>query len=374
MSGINNILQKLNEIAHNPKAQMERYIADGRKIVGCLPYFCPEELVHAGGMTPFGLWGAEVRVSEAKKYWPAFICSILQTTLELGMRGEYDGLEAVMIPILCDSLKGMTDNWRFGVRNVPVIPVAHAQNRKTPAGVDFTASQYRKIRSRLEELSGNGISDGDIAGSVAVFNDRRAVMRRFQKAAGQHPGLVKPSLRNAVFKAGYFMDVGEHTEIVYELNRLLEQSPAAAWSDPKIVTSGIIADHSDLLKIMDDCGIAVVDDEVTHESLRYRTDVPVTSDPTVGLARQIGNVEGCPVLFDPGKNRGAMLVELAKKSGADGVLLVQTKFCDPEEYDYVPIKAMLDRAGIRNLQVEVDQQTRSLEQARTAIETFCETL
>jgi benzoyl-CoA reductase/2-hydroxyglutaryl-CoA dehydratase subunit BcrC/BadD/HgdB len=80
------------------------------------------------------------------------------------------------------------------------------------------------------------------------------------------------------------------------------------------------------------------------------------------------------MLFDPEKYRGTMLMELVKDSGADGVLFTQTKFCDPEEYDYVPLKRMLDATGIPSLQVETDQQTANYEQARTAIETFCELL
>jgi benzoyl-CoA reductase/2-hydroxyglutaryl-CoA dehydratase subunit BcrC/BadD/HgdB len=197
-------------------------------------------------------------------------------------------------------------------------------------------------------------------------------MRRFTEVSGRHPGLLTPSARNAVFKSSYFLDVREHEEKVRELTDLIEKTPAGSFSGPRLVTSGIIADAPGLLKILDDCGAAVVDDEVTHESLRFRADVPVTGDPIVGLAQQLGEIEGCPVLYDPGKYRGTMLIELVRKSGADGVLFVQTKFCDPEEYDYVPLKRMLDKEGIRHLQVETDMQTSNYEQARTAIETFCE--
>jgi benzoyl-CoA reductase/2-hydroxyglutaryl-CoA dehydratase subunit BcrC/BadD/HgdB len=49
--------------------------------------------------------GREIQISESKRYFPAFICSLLQTTLELGIRGDLDDLAAVMIPTLCDSLK-----------------------------------------------------------------------------------------------------------------------------------------------------------------------------------------------------------------------------------------------------------------------------
>ncbi len=368
------ILAGLRDISNNPKKQLEQFISEGKKVIGCMPCFCPEELVYAAGMVPFGLWGAEMQAPEAKRYWPAFICSILQTTLELGIRGAYDGLAAVMIPIVCDSLKGMDGNWRYAVPNVPVIPVAHAQNRKTSAGVEFTASQYRKIRARLEELAGSVITDAAIANAVGIFNERRAAMRRFAEAACRRPGLLKPSDRNAVYKSGYFMDVKAHLALVKELADLIEAQTPPAFNGPKVVTSGVIADSSALLQILDACGVAVVRDAVTHESIRYNTDVPETDDPVVGMARQIGEIEGCPMLFDPQKYRGTMLIELVKDSGADGVLFTQTKFCDPEEYDYVPLKRMLDAAGIPSLQVESDQQTVNYEQARTAIETFCDIL
>lgn len=374
MNNIDDILFEFKAIAANPKSQFEKYLAEGRKIVGCLPYFCPEELVYAAGILPFGLWGAETKTTESGRYLPAFICSILHTTLELGLRGAYEGLLAVMIPILCDSLKGMDANWRYGVKTIPVIPVAHAQNRRTPAGVEFTASQYRRIKKQLAELAGRTVTDGDVADAVAVYNARRAVMRRFIDLSASHPGLVTPSQRNAVFKSAYFMDAREHTEKVEALNAELERLPESSWRGATVVTSGIIADSTGFLDILESCGIAVVDDEVTHESLPYRTDVPVTGDPVVGLAEYIGNIEGCPVLFDPGKRRGTLLVELAKRRHADGVLLVQTKFCDPEEFDYVPIKRMLDAAGIPSLQVEIDQQTPVSGQMRTSIETFCDIL
>ena len=288
-------------------------------------------------------------------------------------------MTAVMVPALCDGLKGMEANWRYGMsgrgeKAIPVITVAHAQNRKTEAGIEFTASQYRKIRARLEALSGAPVTDAAIAGAVGVYNERRAAMRRFTRAALEHPGLVKPSLRNAVFKSSYFMEVKAHAALVLELTELLECEPKAAFEGPRLVTTGIAADNSGLLKILDDSGVAVVDDEVTHESLRFRTDVPVTEDPIVGLARQIGDIEGCSVLFDPGKRRGTMLAELVQNSGADGVLMILTKFCDPEEYDAVPIRRMLDQAGIPCLQVEIDQQSPNNEQARTALEAFCEAI
>ena len=100
----------------------------------------------------------------------------------------------------------------------------------------------------------------------------------------------------------------------------------------------------------------------------------MTDDPVLGMAKRFETIEGCSVLFDPGKQRGNELVELAKAAKADGILWVMTKFCDPEEYDYVPVKRKIDAAGIPLLTVEVDQQMVNYEQARSAVEAFAEML
>lgn len=367
-------LEILKEIAASPKAQYEKALAQGKKIVGVMPYFCPEELVYAAGMLPFGLWGAEMQANESKRYFPAFICSILHTTLEMGLRGELDGLSAIMIPISCDSLKGMGANWQYGVKTVPVINVAYAQNRKIAAGVEFTLSQLRKIKAQLEDICGQEISDGAIAEAVAVYNENRAALADFAAAAGEHPELMGAAERSAVIKAGYFMDRREHTAAVKAITKSLRAAPAAKWNGLRVVTTGIIADSPELLKIFDQYGVAIVADQIAHESVNSRCLTPVTGEPMLGIAQRYGNIEGCSVLYDPGKQRGKELVELAKTNKADGIIWVIPKFCDPEEYDYVPVKRMVDASGIPLLAIEADQQMGNYEQARSAVQSFVEML
>jgi bcr-type benzoyl-CoA reductase subunit C len=372
MSILDRMFTFFADICENPGEQLKKTLASGRKAVGVMPYFCPEELVYAAGMLPFGLWGCETQVSESKRYFPAFICSILHTTLEMGIKGRLSGLSAVMVPICCDSLKCMGANWEYGVPDIPVINVAYAENRKIPAGVEFTVSQFQKIRRQLAELTGRDISDRDIAEAIAVYNENRVSLLAFTAAASRHPETVSPAARCAVIKAGYFMDRREHTGYVRKLTAELDALPEKPWDGCRVVTTGIIADSPALLKILAENKIAVADDQIASESVSIRSCTPVTEDPVVGMAQRLGRLEGCSVLFDPGKNRGKELVELAKASGADGIIWVMTKFCDPEEYDYVPVKRMIDRAGIPLLTLETDQQMTDYGQARSAVEAFRE--
>jgi len=368
------VLVEFRSIAENPGRQFNKLLADGRKVVGCMPYFCPEELVCAAGMTPFGVWGADIEVMESKRWFPAFICSILHTALELGIRGAYDGMTAVMIPKLCDSLKCTGANWELAVPGIPVINLTHAQNRKISAGVEFTASQYRIIISDLARLGGKNASDTDISDAIELINKRRRELRLFSLLASRHPEAVSPRARNDVIKSSYFMEAGPYISMLEELNGILKELPESNWDGIRVVTTGILADSPELLGILEDNRIAVAGDQVLHESVSFNFDVSVVGDPVVNLAERMAGVKGTSVLYDPGKLRVKGLLELVRNVRADGVIFILTKFCDPEEYDYVPVKKHLGDNGVPCLLVEVDRQSSGLEQARSAIEAFTEML
>ena len=89
-----------------------------------------------------GAWGADVELNESKEYFPAFLCSIAQSIVQLGMTGAYEGVSALMVPHLCDTLKCVGQNWKVAVKDIPFIPVAYPQNRKAQFGINYTRQMY----------------------------------------------------------------------------------------------------------------------------------------------------------------------------------------------------------------------------------------
>jgi benzoyl-CoA reductase/2-hydroxyglutaryl-CoA dehydratase subunit BcrC/BadD/HgdB len=370
MERIDEILSELKSVADRPAAALEKLIKAGRKAVGCMPMYCPEELIYAAGMLPFAVWGADLAVTEAARYFPSFICSIMQTSLELGLSGKLDGLSGMIIPALCDSMKCMGQNWKAGVKTVPYIPLFHPQNRGTKAGIDFLVSEYRKVLGQLEEIAGHSASDEDIERAISIYNAQRLAMRRFGAVSARYPQIITPLRRCAVIKSAGFLDAALHTAIVSELCYELEKLPEQPWTGKKIVTTGILADVPAILSILEDNQIAIAADEVAAESRRFRTLTPDGGPALERLARRIALHEGCSVLFDPYKKRGGMILDMVRESSADGVIVLMTKFCDPEEFDYAIMKKQFETAGVPHIAIEVDRQTHMYEQARTAIETF----
>lgn len=161
----------------------------------------------------------------------------------------------------------------------------------------------------------------------------------------------------------------EHTELVETLIAKLEAQPAAAEKLP-IVISGILTDAPALNAIIDEMGMHIVADDVAAQSRQYRTDVPAGDDALQALADKFAAMDNCSVLYNQDKPRVKWIVDTAKERGAKGVLVVLTKFCDPEEFDYVMIKKACEAAGIPLTLVEVDRQMVQFEQVRTNLETF----
>ena len=337
---MNDILNKLHEVAASPRAQMDGYLAQGKKIVLCAPVYTPEELIHAMGFVPMGAWGGDVALNRAKEYCPAFLCAIVQSLLELGINGAYEGASAIVIPSLCDTLKTVGENWKYAVPSIPFIPMTYPQNRKPAYGVAYTK----------------------------VYNRHNAAMRKIDELLAGHPEITAAQ-RSDIFKSAFFMTKEEHTDLVEALIEKLEAQTPAAEKLPVLI-SGILTDAPALNAILDEMGLHIVADDVAAQSRQYRTDAPERDDALNALAEKFAAMGNCSVLYDQEKNRVKWIVDTAKARSAKGVLVVLTKFCDPEEFDYVMIKKACEAADLPLTLVEVDRQMVRFEQVRTNLETF----
>ena len=76
MAEIKELLEQFKYYAENPRKQLDKYLAEGKKAVGIFPYYAPEEIVYAGGMVPFGVWGGQGPIEKAKDYFPYFLLLI----------------------------------------------------------------------------------------------------------------------------------------------------------------------------------------------------------------------------------------------------------------------------------------------------------
>ena len=368
-------LERLQRACANPREQLDRYLEQGKQVVGCFAPYAPEELVHAAGLIPMGMWGGRTELKLAKSYLPAFACPIMQANMELGLKGAYQGISAVIIPTMCDTLRCMTQNWRFGMKDIPMIPSVYPQNRTSPASVDYLISEFETVLTILYTITGNMVSEKSMEEAIAVYNQHNATMREFDTAANDHLDVITPKVRHVVHKSAFFFEKGEHTALVQEIIAGLKELPAHHWTGNKIILAGILCEPEEVLDILEENQLAVVADDLAQESRQYRTDTPEKGGGALKrLALQWNARYGCSLIHELGKPRGKMLAKMCQETGAQGVISCMMKFCDPEEYDEPYLEADLRKAGIHVMNIDIDPLNHSYEQVRTRVQSFCEML
>ncbi len=373
MSNINEIIKKLENTALNPaKAVSESCRVTGKEAIGCFPIYTPEEIIYAAGYLPVGMWGGKTEFKESEAYFQGFCCSIIKTNLELGMRGAYNSLKAVIIPGLCDTLKCTIENWKCAVPQIPMIGLIYPQNRWTSGAEEYLIQEYKRVRSELEKITGVLIPEVKIQQAFDLYEEYRAVMREFTDLAAKYPRTVDARKRHLIIKAGYFMDKAVYMEeiraLIAELKKLSEEKA----EEFKVITTGLVGEPVEVLDIFVENGIAVAADDIAQESRQFRTAARSEGSVWQKMAGRILDQRGCTFLAEQKKSRGQMLIDMVKKTEAKAVIVLMMKFCDPEEFDYPVYKKQLEEAGIPMLYLEIDQQMDSFEQIRTRIQSFAE--
>lgn len=366
------LIKQLIDISTSPKKAMEEASQKtGKSLVGWVEPYAPEEIIYAAGCIPVGLWGGQVELKKVRAYLPLFACSIMQSVMELGLDGTYDNLKAVIVSSPCDTLKCIGQIWKG---SAPCIHFAHPMNRKLECANTFLVSEYNMIRQKLEKILNVKISDEAIAKSIIVYNEYRSTMRTFVKVAAKYPNIITPKVRHSIIKAGMFIDKADYTVLMKQLTNELRKQSIAEFNGKKVVLTGITFEPNEILDILEFYNLAVVADDLAQESRQFRTDVPYYGGVMESLAKMWQNHDGCSLAFDPFKNRIQMLVEMVKSTGADGLILGQMKFCDPEEYDVPILMKACEKVGIPLLVIEIDQQSIAFEQIKTRIQGFMELL
>ena len=138
MTDIKELLKEFKHIAENGREQIDKYLAEGKKVVGVFPYYAPEEIIYAGGLVPYGVWGGQGPIDKAKEYFPTFYYSLALRCLEMGLDGSLDGLSASMVTTLDDTLRPFSQNYKVSVgRKIPMVFLNHAQHRKEEFGKNY---------------------------------------------------------------------------------------------------------------------------------------------------------------------------------------------------------------------------------------------
>ncbi|MDO5041567.1 MAG: 2-hydroxyacyl-CoA dehydratase family protein [Peptoniphilus sp.] len=370
MRTINDIYKKFESVSLNTLEYAKKLKQENKKLVGCVLEFYPEELIHSLGFEPIPLWGSKNKISDARTYLPSFYCYPLQSVLQSAIDKELDIFDAVLVPVLCDSLKAFGQNLKVVLKDRS-IPFVYPQNKSTDHSLNFLKAEYLQIIEKLEALTGSKFDEAKLAESMKLYNKRNSLIREF-KAISMHKESISPKLRSVIMRAGTVLNVEEYNEDMEFIIETLKQEEDVTLKN-RVVLCGIQCSDEKFLDLLEENGISVVEDNLLSESEQYSIDGLIDEgDLLAGLCQRWEKLSSTSLSYSTKKERFDHIKDLVNRSDAQGVIIIETKFCDPEYYDYPLLKKYLDDNSIKSLFVEIDNFTKG--NVSVKIETFLDIL
>lgn len=383
LATVDSTVERCTEIIHDlsfPEVRRWKDEHPGGKAVAHFPVYAPIELIHACGILPVALNGAGDRldIQHADARFGSFICSIVKTTLEMGMTDHLAVIDGMLFSSICDSARNLCYVLK---RNYPhmYLDFMHLPHNPMPGSgvVEFLAAEYRRIQAELEKLSGKKATDEDLRKSIALYNENRSLLRDLYALRAEKPEVLRTSELYALMRAGNFMPVETHNLWLVEALGELRGRTGKPRDSIRVVIEGSFCEQPplDLIRIIEDAGCYIVDDDFILGRRWFTEDVPETGDPLTALADSYVNRSVySSVRHDARKPRQKELVKKVRARDARAVVMLIAKFCEPALFDYVLFKRELEAQEIPHLLLEFEEKAFTFERLRTEVETFVESL
>jgi len=370
-------MQTFIDIRNDPYDWVNKWKGDNKdkKVVAIGVYHFPEEIVHAAGILPFGLQeGSETIVDGYNYIYPAY-CGYTRSLIDMGPRGTLRVFDAVLISDICIQLV-KADQTLF--RNFPSLHPVLIQpsldltkDRNKPDLIE----EYKRLKEIVEDIAGHKIDDAALKNSFKVYNKNRALLRKIHKMRSKNPSLIRARDMQAVVMSAMVMPKEENNNMLEEFIAELENKKTAARKGIPVFLSGHLchAPKIEILDMIEEMGGIVVDDDLHTGYRYYAKDVSLDGDPIEALADRFRIIDPpCPSRIHPDNNWDQFLLKKAKEAGVKGVIILQPKFCEHQNFAYIYQKRTLAEGGMDHILIESEHEMISLEKIRTQMQAFVE--
>lgn len=351
-----------------------------RRAIGHMPIYVPCELIHAAGMLPVGIVGGgdRIEIIRGDAYFQSYICRIPRSTIELALSGRLDVLDGMLFPSICDVIRNLSGMWRmlFPERYVRYVDVP--QNFDREVGGKFWRRELESMRDEFARIAGRAISDEDLRGSIAVYNENRAAIRELYRARSASPSIFPLSEVYLVLRAGNTLPPEEHTPLIRDYLREAPRDPLRRERDQsRVILVGMFCEQPPhgLLVTLERAGCAAVDDDLLLGLRWILEDVATEGDPLENLVdAYLFASASTASRYSPDGNRAKWLLDSFRRHEAEGVVFCAPSFCDPALLEQPMLVAALDRAGIPHTEFKYSEDGGQFAVIREQAGTFSDSI
>ncbi len=335
----------------NPAAAVRRWKAlSGRKAVGCFPLYLPDEVLCAAGMLPVTLWGDEFPNAPAAAV-PPFLCGVVRGAFASIRRGLWDDLDAWAIPSTCDSIQNAVEALKAGGERRPLFPLVFPLGEGLAGAAEYLLDRVEAFIEWAGAVSGRPVTEGALQNAIAACNENRRLFARLEERMAESPGSVTAVEFALLARAGAVLPRETHSGLLRAV--LARAGRRAEPPRARVFLTGMMA-TDEVAAVLDSARAAVVGDDLGRGRRCYEGPAAETGDAAIALVRRHLSRAPCSTLHWAGADRLDSLFRNVAACGADRLILVRVRQCEPETGDEPDIAARARASGIPFLSVDVD--------------------
>lgn len=351
----------------------------GRKAIGYFPIYTPVELIHATGMLPLGIVGGgnQIEIAHADSRFQSFVCSIVKSTLELGLTDRLKFLSGMVFHSICDPARNLSSVFERNFPGMHIEYIHFPQNFASKSSTVYLESEYRRILDGLEKVAGRKALADDLNRSISLYNRIRATLRSLDKIRVASPQLLSATESWLLTRLGMLIAPEDYIQV---LERALAEVPtrSARLKDRiRVIVEGSFCEQPPigLIECLEEAGCYILDDDFLRGWRWFTSDVPIEGNPLHALAesyadRSVSN----GVKHDLREPKAAHMVRNFRETKADAVIFMAAKFCEPALFDYALYRRAFEEQKIPHLFLEFEEKAWIYDRARSEVETFVESL
>ncbi len=361
--------------AKNWQATASEWKKQGGKVVGLLCSNVPEEVLTAAGIFPVRLMKlAHPTTPLSDAYRPVHTDVYYNNVLESVLRDELGMLDGIIATNRDDDMRRLIDAID-SVKKFPLVHIMHCPHITSETGVKRFTQEIGHLLEHLEALWGVKVSTAALRKAVKVQNQTRKLIQSVYllKKGKVLPVTGAETLRLCL--AAMSMPKASFNEELEALLPHIKQRKARfAKATPRLMVTGDVLDEPAFVGLVEDAaGPVVIDDlDLGYRYFWGQTD-DADKDIITSVARYYLTRPSAP-RFPAWEEQVKHMIALAKGYKAEGVVELGLRNSLPTEYRSPSVARDLREAGIPFLSLRVEYAPSSIEQMRTRVEAFGESL
>lgn len=347
----------------------------GKKVIGVLCSYVPEEVIYAAGMLSWQVNGTlRTGTPLADAYFPVQVCAYITHIMESLLQGELDFLDGVVSTDWDDDRRHMLDLW-IHLKKGPFVDLIRFPAKTSKASYEWVTGEIRRLADALSQQAGIAITDDALWNAIEVYNTTRSLFARvYELRKREVPPLSGEEVHGIAAAATVMPREVFNQELESLLPYLEERKTSVKNVRPRVLVSSDVLHDSGYLRIIEETGALVAMDDLDRGSRYFWQKVDTSiEDPALALAKRYLDRPACPRMTS-WEGQAQQVIEWVKEYQIQGVVELCLMYSRPREMRIPFFKKALKEANIPLLNLRIDYPLNFVGQFQTRVGAFMEML